>query len=202
MSKLLAIMAALLFMTSGAWAQQYHGRALYDLSGDVKEVKSDSCLYLFRYKNKAKFDRNGRLKSALMAYDVKGYPSGFQISFSENNTTRLNITWTDDDCPERLEMTDISKNGSFNLTINYAYPVGSKRPDSMRVEYLLKEEKGDATENYTCNIVCRYSQYEYDRQGNWISRRVTQTVEYGAKMPKNPLPAESSYIETRKIKYY
>lgn len=162
----------------GAGEIKYHGAALYGCKGKVKEIfySTEDPILLEKV---IKFLPNGQSEHSIMTYDQNGFPIGFNIN--AGNRISVNIDYQND----KLKEVEIQTNlrGDEHRTIDMIYEGD-----------LLKQRINKDVLKDKISTISTYSDYQYDDQGNWISR----TVEL-----ESPEEGEiEKFTETRVITYY
>lgn len=89
--------------------------------------------------------------------------------------------------------------GMMPITERYQYTENEKHPKSMQIQ--ASYEDGDETSTFI------YSYLEFDKQKNWLKRKVQKTVEYTIYNEESNTEArrkttEPEFIESRTITYY
>lgn len=167
---------------------QYRMNLIYEVEGPVREIKMKSSGDFTKVFNRilgsaTKFKENGKLNRELMSYDAEGYPIGFGMNFDDDSKT-LKIRYNDARRIAGYDFESTEPGNAAKFTVDMTYD--GKRVASTRLQ-------GDGV----C-VEFVYSAEEYDDQGNWLSRRVKETVE--SQNPENNSTKE--YTEIREIKYY
>lgn len=159
---------------------QYKGGALWDLKGNVKSVEyGKQTIYPDK---KVKFTEEGKVKNHAMSYDKENRPIGYGSNFG-SVYNYLNVAYDDASRPERMrsQSSSTGKDEVLNYSFNYSGDVLES------VLVASAPESGEVTE-------WSFSDYQYDPQGNWVSRKVVKK--------KGEDASVEEFTETRKIEYY
>ena len=165
-------------------AQDFHYGAIFDATGPIKEIKTDSKNPLVE--KKVKIDKQGRGGLAMMMYDNSGLPLGFEMNMLGKQNYQK-FYWNDDNRLDSVSM-KIELIGDCKL-ITAKNTYSGKPLSSQKIE--IKTKDGNI------RYLRIFSEYTYDEASNWISRKVKQTS-----IDKNGEETNEEYIETRFIKYY
>ncbi|MDE7080334.1 MAG: hypothetical protein K2O78_01580 [Muribaculaceae bacterium] len=193
MKKLLiiAIMAMGYFGISKA--QEYKEGLIYDLTGNVKEMKlSTKNSFL---KTHVKFQNNGKCKKSMTFFDDENYPLGYDLSTNVMNFSLSQKVDYDEQHRVSLVTLKSSQDGGTTQTTTHHYTDPNFPTQIGRSVFSQTDKNGEVLAD------CEYSGYVYDDNGNWTSRQVKQTVtqinKKGGSMVYN-----TQYTETRTIKYF
>ena len=180
MKKILSALLLATVVSASALAQEYKGSLLYDVKGDVKEMKVKSKNPLARYAKKLKFADNGQRINDYMTYNDAGLPIGYGMNLGGKVRT-LKVEY---DASERPSVITMSVDGAI-MRIENVYE--GDRLASRR----LSSPVG------TRETVWTYSDEKRDARGNWTERRVSETV-----TDRDPSKSGTeTYTETREITY-
>lgn len=183
-SKIITLILLVLFIVCNSTAKEYDGAMLWDLKGNVKNVKLDSPL--MKYGAKTSFLKDGRIKNRLMSYDDLGRPIGCGMN-NGDTYAYLNISYSPEGKMSRVKM----RNRTYSkdeIIIEYLF---TYEDDSVKSVTVFDNEVPDGKIEYF------YSDYEYDDSGNWIKRKVKKIVTYPDGKTKS-----DDLEESRKIKYF
>ncbi|MCM1290328.1 MAG: hypothetical protein NC201_02390 [Prevotella sp.] len=176
----LTLLLIILCFNSG-YAQEYKAGVLYNVKGPVKQIKMKSKDKLSQKFGSTKFTETGKFKRDILTYDDKGYPLKSEMQTGPLSMS-VSIEYAENQHPSEIKI-----NSSFSdkpVTIVYEYD-----GDRVAVRKFIRDD---------VTITFIYSDEQYDNYGNWISRNVVKSKE-SSDTDKN---SESSYVETREIKYY
>lgn len=180
--KTILITFLIAFWGINGYAQNYKASELWDVSGNVKQIKYKSQDPILTYKN-LKFDQNGKLKNSMIVYDSTGYPDGIDINFGP-----ISLSAKFQFNNNNLIVAELIRNkpDPFELKVEYEFAKGK----------MVKESAIYKSKNKTVTYDYIFQGYELDKSGNWISRIVelTTTDESNIKTQK--------YTERRDIKYW
>ena len=167
-----------------AFAQDFKYAAIYDASGPVKEIKTDSKMPLVQKKVKIKENGMGGLSN--MMYDNDGLPVGWEMNMMGKQNFQK-FFWNEDSRLDSIAVKiDVIGNSEL-ITVKNTY--SGRDMISQVIEVKSKEESS--------KFIMLFSDYKFDDNGNWISRKVTQTEAKNAGGK-----SEQEFTETRTIKYY
>lgn len=186
--RILVILAMLTVYAVGS-CQEFKEGILYDVFGNVKEIKLETRnSYL---KKHVKFQRDGRCKISAMLFDDKGYPLGFSMYYGKHGAGQQLIY----NSMNRVDsiIINTSNGGGTERVEKYEYSSDSNHPT-----HIVRAVFSSISKKESNKSVCDYSNYEYDDHGNWISRDVVQTNYSDDDVEKNI----EEYSEKRKIQYY
>lgn len=182
-TKFFCVLSAVLCILC-ANAQEYHYAELFDASGPVKEIKTDSKNSFVQ--KKIKIDKDGRGGPAIMSYDDKGYPTGFEINmlgkanfqkFFWNEECRLDSA--------AIQIAAVGRNSLITVKNSYS----GKNLTAQHIK--VKEDDGQI------EYIMTFGDYSYDTMGNWISRSVRRLL-----TDKDGKESDANFVETRTFKYY
>ena len=190
------LLAASLLMAGAASAQQYHLNVLYEATGPVSQIVTNTENPYFSAAapipglelGKVTFQENGKLKMEMMTYDADGYPIGFGTNMGKTYTT-FRVTYDDARHPVQLFFDgNTQKDGvSRQFTIQTAY-----EGDRVAMRRFFASPDGE-------QLLCVYSDEVADEHGNWISRRVSEVT---VSDDDADVKSEKEYTETREISYF
>lgn len=167
-----------------AISQEYKEGLIYELIGNVKEFKLKTENKFL--KKHVKFEDNGKSKRSLTYFDENGFPLGYSLNFGKNGLGQ-SIKY---DSLQRIDSiidTATYKDDIVQITKRIYTPTDNFKTEIIKAIFKVIS-KDDSKE-----VVCEYSDYKYDKIGNWIFRNVIEFIN----------GQESRiYIETREIKYY
>lgn len=172
-------------------AQQFHGAALFDCSGSVKEIKYEKRYPLMGNK-KWSFSKDGKLNNSLLSYNDNGYPAGAGFS-AGNQMLNLNVVYDSENLLKSLSLQSNVSGKALNMTVEFLF-VGNQ----------MAEMKANVVSKDANKIIAfKFSDYKYDSYGNWIERNVVKTsVNIFDQNPESPSEETDRYTEKRIIKYY
>lgn len=188
MNRIFVMLAMLTVYIVGS-CQEFKEGILYDVFGNVKEVKLETRnSYL---KKHVKFQKDGRCKVSAMLFDDKGYPLGFSMYYGKHGVGQQ-LRY---DSMNRVDsiIVNSSNGGGTERVEKHEYSSDASHPNQ-----IVRSVFSSISKKESDKLVCDYSNYEYDDHGNWISRDVVQTnySDDGAEKGKE------EYSEKRKIQYY
>ncbi|MEZ3518898.1 MAG: hypothetical protein K1V75_03035 [Muribaculaceae bacterium] len=168
MNRLLIILSLLLAGMGMGRAQEFKEGLLYDLQGNVKEMKlSTKNSFL---KKHVKFRDNGKLKKSITFFDDDNYPLGFDMSMNVMSFA-MSQKVEYDSCRRITSVTDKnSYDGGITTTTSNYYGNEAAPSEITRSVFASISKDGEVTAD------CEYSGYVYDDHGNWISRQVKHTA--------------------------
>lgn len=170
-------------------AQEYKEGLFYDLTGPVKEVQvnteSDFAV------KKVVFLEDGRCTLSIMTFKEDGMPFGWSV----NNDGSIFSCSIDYDDQNRISSTTTidTMADPYQETRFYTYSEDGTNNIISDMTVLFTTANTNTATNF------EYSDYKFDKYGNWISREVNQTV-YPMDAPTDF--KTSNYVETREITYY
>lgn len=165
-------------------AQEYHYAELFDALGPVKEIKTDSKNSFVQ--KKIKIDKDGRGGPAIMSYNDKGYPTGFEINML-GKANFQKFFWNEE-CllgSAAIQIAAVGRNSLITVKNSYS----GKNLTAQLIK--VKEDDGQIEYQMT------FGDYSYDTMGNWISRSVRRLL-----TDKDGKESEANFVETRTFKYY
>lgn len=193
MRRYLVIVLFVLASIGLANAQEFKEGLLYDLTGNVKEMKlSTKSSFL---KKHVKFRDNGKCKKSITFFDDENYPLGYDMSMNTMKFAMSQKVKYDD----RKRIASVTQFTSYDggitqTTTNYYSNEAAPLQIGRSVyTYANKDSEWSAD--------CEYTDYIYDDNGNWISRQVKQTTTQTNKKGEKGEEV-SEYTETRTIKYF
>ena len=188
MRNIIVCLILLIGSSAGRMAAEYKEGLLYDLTGDVKDMKLDTkCRF---QKKHVKFAPDGKCKLSMTYFDGENYPLGYEMSGMGLNLTQK-VEYDDQKRVSKVT-TYSSQGGGITETVENHYAQNPEHPLELSgCTYTVVSKKGEG------RCECTYSAYEYDDHGNWIRRNVRQT-DY----PGTADEQVTEYAETRKIIYY
>lgn len=172
-------------------AQEYKEGLLYEVTGPVRKVKIKS-ENPFLQQKKIDFTENGRGKLSMTFFDSEGYPLGYEMNYGKKSLSMV-VTY---DSLRRVENTLLKNTLVGNMTLSCTIEYADKTSEPAVVRYSMRNKK-EETES-----VCTFSDYVYDDRGNWISRKVAQTISSVNTSNSKTKEAKEEYVETRVITYY
>lgn len=194
-------------------AQEFKEGILYDVVGPVKDVNLNSKKIFPHLFDKASFNTNGKTKNSVTVFDDNGYPVSIDLDTSPNNDSGLHLSLKvnyDENHQVASILTEynmaaegdivrmVLNENSFkvNWTENRSFQYRNNSfgvPEISNIYVSSVTNSEDYTSDYT------YTDYVYDKHGNWISRNVVETIIF----PNGPTPPMTNeYMETRDISYY
>lgn len=167
-----------------SFAQDFHYASIFDVIGPVKEIKTFSHNPLVE--KKVKIDKQGRGGLAMIMYNNDGLPIGFELNMLGKQNYQK-FFWNNDNRLDSVAM-------KIDLIRDYKFITAK---NTYCGEPLCSQKIEINTKDGTTQYVFFFSDYTYDENNNWISRKVKQTS-------INPKGEENNeeYVETRIIKYY
>lgn len=193
MNKILIILSLVLSGMGLANAQEFKEGLLYDLTGNVKEMKLTT-KNSFPDKH-VKFNNTGKCKKSITYFDEENYPLGYDISGNVMNFS-MSKKVEYDSLRRITSVTDkISYEGGITDTTTNYY-TNDANPSQITHSVFTDVRKDGKTV-----ADCTYSDYTYDDHGNWISRQVKQTTTQTNKKGETAEQTDE-YTETRTIKYF
>lgn len=178
---------SLLLLSSGLLrAEMYNEGVLYDLTGNVREMKLKTKNPYA--KKHVKFNKDGKCKTSMTYFDTDLYPLGYELSAMKLNLSQK----VDYDINKRVSSITnrSSQNGGITETITFFYPDDNSH-EIEKSTFIIQSPKGNS------GIECVFSAYEYDDKGNWIRRNVRQSTKNASNESES-----TEYTETRIITYY
>lgn len=185
----MSVIAMLICFNSFA-ATEYHGRALYGLVGNVKSVKWKTKAKRLYPESNPSFFENGLLCNSTLFYDSDGYPIGSSMVANNKFSITVDVKYGEDHRVGQITETGQSYGSNFTTTDDFEYS-----PDGMLVKETVTET--DVKSGKAKKVEMRYSDYQFDSTGNWISRSVTSIT-----TKENGSTKTSEFVETRTITYY
>lgn len=165
----------------------FYGPTLYESDGPVKEIRLNTKDRM-AFNKKVKFTEDGQVNIRMMTYNNAGFPEGYEMPIG-NKKIALDIRYNDqskvDSISYIITVMRYVKMEFVNLYAESGVLIGRIARD------YEKKDKEPILYEY------RFSDYVNDEMGNWISRKVVQTVSKPDSTPKT-----EEYTETRTIKYY
>ena len=174
------VMLSLLAMVFAAQAQtKFHDVECNDAKGPVKSITVKQKNIMGEVSVVMKFTQDGKLSDCEgtvisdAVYDQNGY---LLSCVTATNGDKVNVSY---EWEEGRVKTQISKVGSFEMKVTNNYDVDGN------IISQVTEMAGNKTES-------KNSDFQFDGNGNWISRKTTLTV----------MGQERSFTVTRSFEYY
>lgn len=180
--RILTLISIVFALVANAYSQEYKEGLVYGVKGNVKDLKLETKI---KFANKhVKFQPNGKCKKSVMYFNEDGYPLGWEAySGTKGMSQKINY-----DGADRIESIVIDSSFSGLQTHNYSYSSdGTISEETIEISKNGKQSVG---------IKCYYTNYQFDDQGNWISRDVEQKEKRAGE------DKITTYTEKRKIIYY
>lgn len=179
---------AIIFLVSLTWlscfSQEYHYASLYNVSGPVKEIKTNSKSELVE--KKVKISKDGRGGISMMMYNNQGYPMGFELSvLGKENFQRFFY-----DEHNRIDSVSVKIHGFGKPKCIYSKHIYEGGIEKSEIVTIVEGKR-------ITRCVFSFYDYSFDSHNNWLSRSVIKSVE-----TDDGTQEAYEYKETRAIKYY
>lgn len=187
--KYVTFVTLIIISSLNSFSQEFHASALWDANGKVKEIKYTSTKDVLLRSKKMKFNKDGKLKNSFLVYNAEGWPIGMGF---DAGVMSINAEFTfNGDNLRTITMTITNKDKIRRYEVNYDYSINRMDSKAVDVTYGNGDEAGKI-------YSYQFSDYKYDDNGNWVSRRVNVTETAKGESE----PTVDCYIEVRQIKYW
>ena len=171
---------------SSLMGQDYNGRAVYDLSGPVKECQVSPGTAFGA--DKISFMPDGRINNCTLTFDWDGRAIGSNLNLYKNSRI-VNLEYDD-----LGHLTHVYSEASYGVAPGN-FEADLTYCDNAVCQMVIKEIKGKAPRKF----IYSYSAPVVDDKGNWIERTVDYKV---MDIASHKVLEDKKYTETRKIEYY
>lgn len=192
MTAILAVTLAGGAATAYAVDPTYHGAALFELSGPVKEFNLQTQNQLTFFPSQMQFAENGQVEMFPLEYNEKGYPTGCDFEMNGKTVMKMDVKYNAEEQISEMYV-QLSTFADMKMRVYYTYEAGKLVSARM-----CPDMESLGLPDDTC-VEFYYTDVVYDDHGNWTSRTVT--VGENPDDPSADVPFQT-YTETRTITYY